>query len=93
MADAFLREFPGWAVSLRWTPAEAPSAEVLTGAALDAVDELRTIFVPLSAELGVYALAESDDEERVEPQRPFWLLRSSSAGAQRRFVPFKDTRL
>ncbi len=83
---AFLREFPGWSVSLNWSSGTGvEDIPMLTAAALDAVDAIRPLFEPLSADLDVTAESESDE---LVVEHPHWFIHADGASPELQLTPF-----
>lgn len=85
-SHAFLREYPGWSVSLNWSLGTGEEdTPPLTAAALDAVDALRPLFEPLSADIDV--TAESDTGE-VVVEHPYWFIQADGVSPELQLTPF-----
>lgn len=81
MSDAFMHEFPGREISLRFLPPKEHHNDLQWAAdAMDALDELRSVLEPLSADLviGCRDLKIQWRDRDIRPQFPHWFIHASS---------------
>ncbi|MTJ51353.1 hypothetical protein FJR38_00970 [Anabaena sp. UHCC 0253] len=81
MSDAFMHEFPGSEISLKFLPPKEHNRDLQWAAdAMDALDELRTVIQPLSADLviGCRDISLQWRNTDVRPQFPHWFIHTSS---------------
>lgn len=80
MDECVIHPFPGWHVGMRWiAPDPVPPESALAGVALAALDVLREVVEPLSADLDLVCADPLDRWPRgyARPARAFWHLRNA----------------
>lgn len=81
MRDSFLHHFPGREILLRFLPLDEQTEEVkLAADIMEAIDELKTVVQPLSADIviGCRNLNISLLDDAVKPPFPHWQIRRSN---------------
>jgi hypothetical protein len=81
MSDAFMNDFPGYEISLRFLPQKEHRNDLhLAVNAIDAIDELRTVIEPLTVDLliGCRDLNIQWRDRNVKPLFPYWFIHVSS---------------
>ncbi|MTJ51352.1 hypothetical protein FJR38_00965 [Anabaena sp. UHCC 0253] len=72
MSDAFMNDFPGYEISLRFLPQKEHRNDIhLAMNAIDAIDELRTVIEPLTVDLWLFGTYYAKLAHRIVKSLPY----------------------